>query len=713
MQKTSTTSKTDSFMRKRINQNFRDNKKIIIVVMLLQLLGLPVLVITNTILRHREELDNIAMMTADSSYIHPNYALYYFFSLVAGIAFGFASLSGILFVFRSFRYLYKKSEVDMNYALPLSSSQRFICDYFSGLFMYVIPYIISLLLSFILFAAGKAVYPEFWDSVQDNFYDIAYLLILGFFIMIMLYTIITLVLVCCGTLFEAVTYTVITNITIPFFIFVLYFSILSGSYGIDYSNDCLPLISYTSPVGALFCAVIKYGIDGTLQSDPDVLYCKFTILFLVCAIMFAGSYFLYKKRKAEDVSRPFVFRSFYYMFAVAGTACVTAGLYANQALIQGIVTGIVYFGIISTIANRGLKKVIPSAVICLVTIVSAVSVTALSKKTDAFGAVTKIPDSDNIKSISVYASNYLTDDFNDFTVSESTGIDALVNFHSDIVQIYKENYNGSNNDNNFEFFDPYNEDATLHMFSIRYTMKNGTTIFRSYSLSHTTWAAHPEIWLSEDYAKSRSLSLKNMLYDPLNRNYDLRISSKYQYNSVSKSGISETAAREISEAYYEDYMALTKDSYMQMKTYCILNNNFIIPESFTKTISLMEKYDLSAPDISEDTSYQIKLLENKQFESGRSAELFISDSDYIKKRCNISGAFLSVTSAYPDIQQYSLNDEFDDDKLTELLTVAEPFYTTDKKCFMIILPYGGKMAIPYEYYDLASEFINSSCHKNG
>ncbi|MCH5349965.1 MAG: hypothetical protein J1E40_11625, partial [Oscillospiraceae bacterium] len=65
-----------------------------------------------------------------------------------------AGFLGIFIAIGSFNCLHKRSVVDMKLSLPLTSAQRFVSDFLSGLFVYLVPFLCVQTISLILGGYG-------------------------------------------------------------------------------------------------------------------------------------------------------------------------------------------------------------------------------------------------------------------------------------------------------------------------------------------------------------------------------------------------------------------------------------------------------------------------------------------------------------------------------------------------------------------------------
>ncbi|MDY4964120.1 MAG: hypothetical protein SO088_06800, partial [Ruminococcus callidus] len=102
------------------------NRKPLIVYSALQLLGLP-LVTLAAVLACAEQLK--PDLTEEEGYWIQYGGMY---ALLGAIFFIISLLLGFLFATGCFDYLFRKAKVDMTFALPINTSQRFFSDFLTG-----------------------------------------------------------------------------------------------------------------------------------------------------------------------------------------------------------------------------------------------------------------------------------------------------------------------------------------------------------------------------------------------------------------------------------------------------------------------------------------------------------------------------------------------------------------------------------------------------
>ncbi len=288
-----------SFFKTHFKNTILENKKFLFIVSVLHLIGYPV--IAFTIRYYSEHPDN-----TDESY-----------AIASCIALAIAILSGAIIAISIFNYLYKKSTVDMNLSLPLTTRQRFLSEYFAGLTIYIVPAIIGGLIGTVILLTGKH---ELMEFLKYTIY-IGSIVIIG---MILYYSLTVLILSCCGSLFETILSTLLINAMIPASIYLLSYTIISNdSFGLSSNSLFLNQIFISSPIGN--AAFIIYFFDnvnmyGNVNTNLYVHWLIPTLIFTVLIVLL--SYFLYKKRKAEQVSKPYVYKFIYYAILFFVTFCI-------------------------------------------------------------------------------------------------------------------------------------------------------------------------------------------------------------------------------------------------------------------------------------------------------------------------------------------------------------------------------------------------------
>jgi len=681
----------------RTKQKLRENIKAFIIILILQIIGLPLMFVTSLVFYHRE-------MTIPDAYMHDHPDIYI---LISVISVAFAVLSGIIIALKNFSYLYKKTEVDMNLSLPLTSSQRFLSDFFSGLAVYIIPYVISVILSLISLGIGNSIYPEFYNYIFTGI-SLIQCLICGLLIMIMLYTLTTLVTVCCGNMFESFTYTILINAIIPvFFIITGYITFpKSSNEGVTPFIETLSPVMMTSPFGGLLKLAEYAGESFTMYSSNLLEFADISWFFkysILTIILFFIAFLLYNKRKAEDVSKPFVFSFIYYIFAFALTICISGMLFLNRQYINAIVISAVIFALLEIIRNRGLKHVVKTCIYYVVTIVFSFSFVKISIYTDGFGQIYKTPDASDVKVVSLVYSGFYSQYTNSVEFTDKEDIKRILKIQSESLQCYKDNSDIFNHksvrDNALNYSsatDITKDYVDNYYFEIAYVMKNGNTVYRSHLVPYNIWIENMiPLSLSQEYKDYLVDKITDKHLDP--HNYKNQICVSYSKDKMGFDDIQNVDSdyiNDLKEAYKKDIYAQTEDDIKNFDLYCTINGNYI-GTSFTNTLKFLEKY-------------KIDFSGKSDIENDSNATVLIADSNHIIKNNKTSTNIITESCGTPS-QYYTY--KYDSDLLAKLSQVAQSHYYTDKHCYVIRFEGNSgfcNYVIPPEYSELVEEFMASA-----
>jgi len=600
--------------------------------------------------------------------------------------------AGLIIALNVFNYLYKKSLVDMTLSLPITTRQRFFSDFLAGAFIYLAPYIVSCVISLILNAIGSSLFAK-W-----NYYDVKItsnlltLIVSGFFIMLMLYILSILAITCCGSVFEAISYAGLLQILIPSTIAVFGYIFMGNLYGINLSPKIMPVIKATSPIGALI------GMFSDMQYGGNILFnLKWLPPFAVLTVIyFAAAYVLYMKRKAEQVSKPFVYKLFYYIILTSITFCIgtifTLESFDSNLIPLIIITAIVYL-LFEVITNRGFKKFYMSAIRYAVTIAAVVGITLLFKQTDGFGAVTKIPSADSVASVETDYGGFfgIFDDNKTQTYSDSQTIEAIVKAHTSIIQRYEKEKNSGSS------WDPY---SNLSNVQITYNLKNGSSFSRTYSLHLEDAILLKSIDKTPEFKEKCLQTLKNdyKTYSEMSNEKEFLYLNNSLHNNPTPINskyadeLFEAIAEDISQIPESEYLAPSKDFIAFLEV-----GNIRIPlnENFSNTLLLFKKYNIKIPalDMTAD------LFNNKDFS--------LASPENLKVNLNGKNYWYSTINSYLYPEEGSMAYLENTPEARELITHAQPSFFTDEPCYSLYI-YGERYIIPPKYSSLAEKIYNSA-----
>lgn len=579
----------------RFRTNFSEQRRYLIINSVLSLLGLPLIVLMGLFL------------SADD----PDYDTCEPLMSVGVFAFCIAILSGIFIARNSFKYLYRKSLADMNYSLPLTSKQRFFADFLSGIVSYIAPIAISAVLSFIMLLVGA----EFVSFDRDGFFDLmpymltaAFIILLG---MILYYATVVFAVVCCGRAFESTFGAVAAVIMVPLLIyFVSLLIVLSADYGMDETIVFYnPLFTSTSPVGmAVFLVSFMEDADYTDYNGSAELWSGFVRWLIPSLIVIAafiiGAFLLYSRRKAEDVSKPYPYKWFYYIITSMGIF-VLLSLFVefNTAVEAGILICAVIYFIIEVISNRGFKKLWLSAIRFAASVAAVFAIVNLCKYTDGFGMTEYVPSASSVSSVRIDTSSRNYDmmyiDYQCFDDREV--IEEVVSAHKTIVDHRKSGtYPGTKNEPSWGI--AVMEDNEMF---IKYYKKNGTITVRQYSICESEIAGLKKaITLSDNYADKSAGVIRNY-WERTESDYDRDIGNFDVYDifgNMYSCSMSKSENDRLAEIYAADMKTLTPEQYDDGDIIGYICYRLPVYRSFENTIGFIEErqpgcFDVDAVNI--------------------------------------------------------------------------------------------------------------------
>ena len=719
-----TSTETKSFFGKRFLTDILENKKILIINFVLELLGLPVISIVALIAAYYDKLSEEKEIYYDITLFLLPFVFIGAGTILLSIGLGF-----VMALF-NFNYLYRKSLVDMNYSLPLSNTQRFFSDYLSGLTMYIIPVIISVILSFVILGIGNVFIDieGFW-SIMPHIIKAGMIVIVG---MIMIYTLSVFAIVFTGSTFEAIFSILAVNAMIPATICCVWLAIVTtSSYGmVGESIFYSPVFSATSPIGAsvfffmyLFQAV-EDGLDGTVHSYYESMYIRWMILAVIMtAVYLIAAFLLYKLRKAENVSKPYVYKAFFYAIGAMTVFCIMSLLMATSInIISAIISGIIICGIgwfiMEVIARRGFKRfwTVPigfAAVICSVFLVCGIC-----KITDGFGAPRHVPSSLSVESVSIDVNDdsILPYEISNITFRDKDVIKSITALNKEAVDRHyhfdKYIYNDIENiDREYDRYDSQNIEIT-------YQTLYGATVKRKYTVMSSMLSGVTEaILCSDEYADYAS---KKIVIDAANNSTSNYIRSLDTIKEEKKGGkitisnkigqtgdtisLTNDSLMKLREAYKMDIMNMTPSQLENSSVYCYFGSYWVL-DSFDNTKDFLAARDISIPaitisDISNGnsgtwTTTNVEVINNPRFYS-RPKSFFGKDADSAKtyryyyydygsddedKYSELDGitcAFANDNRSYYTSYNDFNSDAYVTDELVMLLNEATPLVFNEK-----------------------------------
>lgn len=398
------------------------NKKLMIIICILQALGIPLIagvlmleMIRSSMIVDTEEINSII------------YAMLSGITLYSGIGvtcLGAAVLSGIIAAIASYQELWKKSKVDMLYALPLTGKQRFFSHYFGGAVVYLLPYIVAVLLGWIIVLSLSI--PVNFDALEISrttfLTEFAKYYTLGSIglglLMWLYYTSTVLIITCCGTLFESIYTTLLLNALLPGTLAAVIGVICANVDGLGFLHTWHS-IGYTSPLGGLIYLIYILSGATVPSMDRNTAYASEAlghgmipsfirwalVLFVIITLLLILSWQLYQRRLAESVSKPFIYIGAYYFLLTLVTVCILCMTEVGVLGAAILFSAIVYF-VMEVIRKRGFRKFWLTAITYVATVVVTLSSFALVGVTNGFGRAYYIPPASTVSSMQITLPSY-------------------------------------------------------------------------------------------------------------------------------------------------------------------------------------------------------------------------------------------------------------------------------------------------------------------
>lgn len=711
-------SKINTKFMKNFLLSIKSNKKILIFISVMQLLGLPV-------------ISTIAVI-ASSDHEFSNGVSFAAFLMIAIFCLAAAVLCGVFVAITNFSYLYKKSQVDMIYSLPIKRRTKFLSDFFSGLAIYIVPFIAACIIAdIILFSRivcdPRIIAPTLSEALNEVFPITLQGELAAILIMTMLYTLTVVVTCCCGALFECILNMFMINVMIPGAIVVVAGLFFANLYGVPIIETALPALGYTSPVGAAIYLIAKlvWDLDNGMNEGnclSAIVFGKWVFIFILfIAAYFLLSMFLYKKRKAEDVSKPYVYKMFYYIIiTVIMMAISLIARFEIEVLFPVILFSLIVYMIFEVITNRGFKKIYLSFIRYGVTMLGILAMCVISSATNGFGAESRVYPAALVSSVEVSYSGI--DDFQVTDNDEYYGyyydifqgnlikykdkdiIKKMTELHEDIIDTYKESdYDMRSDIDGSYYYHIYDVDQDLveyydypmYYVQFKYNLKTGGYMIRNYQLNVDQVKQLFVLDHTEEIAEYRTERIGSYIalseYDRRYKkpsyyelNYSLLMNSTGRYPTSIP--LSYEEGKKFLEIYKQDYMNATTEELMTSKPVCYINAYIPIRESFKNTVEFIKSH--GGLDEKNIPSYISK-----------------AEGTLYKPKGYRSWGRNDITASFGYVETNGYNRPLNSEQTNELMKYARSNYYEESDCYVLSVNHA-YYVIPSEYSDIAESIYD-------
>ncbi|MGN1340115.1 MAG: hypothetical protein ACI4WS_07470 [Oscillospiraceae bacterium] len=659
-----------------------------------------------------------------------------------------------LFVFtfvttlRSFRYLYDRNAVDMDYSLPVSSNTRYFADLAAVLTTSIVPHFIAVIIGVIFtnvivdktFLFQNAPDPADAEMVRSI---IIQCMFVGLFACIMQMAFSLLMISLCGKKAEASLYPVLINIAIPV-IHALFIGITeNNTYGSSYNGITMYYpVAATSPVGMVFMTgayVVQkllvgssleldrtIGLDGTLPIFRAELLIPALLLTLVFLV---GAYFLIKFRRSERVGKSYVYTGM--SLIIPGIVVLAISLpmwnmvftpFASNSeyeyysytpdsgawLMGLIISTFIIYVIMELISGKAFRKFHISVAKWAGTTAVCAGIAAVLVFSNGFGRAEFVPAPEQVVRVDLQLWNTAADDDKDlgiFTTYQS--------YDRDVIRSATEIH---------EMIPKDNQGYQGRHVQIAYLLRSGEIMERSYYVTDELYvelmkkAITPANWYESRYSDleyysryKKDISVKNISYG----------SEDYKPGDFDLGTLLENIRRDSEKMNYDRYMRpepgtkqylicveYVEDQRPQTGTYVYMNSTLVTVYSWMdNAIGYLERYGIDLGVTQFKTAFIIENHgeDNETFGYFPNEMLAMAEGRYDKYVYDtfIDGMYVEgdgVATVKSDDKQYSFGRvDIDDTRLRGLIAASQTSLDCDEVCrskYVILL----STAASYEEY---------------
>ena len=493
-------------------------KKLFIAELLLHLLGIPLAALSlakiNLLLK--------GLQYPEDYFENFPYSTIYLYDGIYILGLGLlflAVISGTVIALKNYSYLLNRNKTDMEMTLPLSRKQMFLADYFSGLLVYIIPYLVVVLLTLPIWFISSPTEDVPHDYLLSGFQTEIYIPEPGFILMAELFILITMLFVytftvmistCCGNAVNAVAYLILSNSAIMSAAALIKTIIGECSLHDFYLSNTTYEAERLCPAGSL-CHVIKYLKDYTELSGSVSGEINWIICTLVsCAVCFVTAILIFCHRKAEDTGKNFIVSLLFYIVSALITASVMwsindpRGLYDSIrasydkiTFSSSVLVAFIIYAVMLSLKEKSVKirKPFRKLLFFIASAAASFFFCVLCLKTYGFGFSFHNPDAIAVKSARIeFPSLALHEDYTDYNhIKKITDLNRELN--SDMMLIVDDrsvetnyfsrfpeahSYTPDTNED-YEYYGRFYYPHSDEQIHITYTLKNGYKYDRKFT----------------------------------------------------------------------------------------------------------------------------------------------------------------------------------------------------------------------------------------
>lgn len=563
----------------------------------------------------------------------------------------------VLLALTGFAYLFSKKQVDLYHSIPVKREKLFIISYISGVLIYTGAFLVQIL-TVIIAAVSKGLFTN--ETGMD------YLRTIGgdylHFFLIYHVTIIAVMLT--GNLLVSIaasgvllTYGLIAS-QILWNYSTMYFATYS-SYPFTY-GAVWKRVPFISPI-ASYIYFINYSTDySDVPVGAQVGHMLLTLLIIV--VLFFLAMYLYKKRPSEAAGKAIAYKKtepvIRILIVILGS--IMGGLLFvslnNKPTSSWFWFGLILCGIVShclmEIIYRFDFKAFAGHKLQLVGCLAVAVLIGLIYRQDLLGYDTYLPDINQIQGASVAFTNVDSEmsgfvmehidqngivygtygdktamQLEDISIMDTEAVYELAKLGVERLDAFRyANGNGGvmpiakyagNSAAEKESESAYEEKETLLYYTVRYTLKGGRTVYRSYAVNvQSAMDAFARVYDSEEY-KEGAYSILSMIDNDIFNRVEV-----YDVWGNKQLSLTENEMRGFLETYRKDLMKLSAETLATEVPIARLNavyrtngmkypsrsdysyedscSGYYIYPSFTETIAAMKKLGVYSGDMTSE-----------------------------------------------------------------------------------------------------------------
>lgn len=335
---------------------------------------------------------------------------------------------------RSFRYLYSKNVVDMDYSLPVSHNTRFFGDFLGVITTSILPHLISVITGLIILANFPTYDAEFQEDMTAFSHLASQCMWAGFFSCVMLSAFTLLTLSVCGRKAEAYIYPILLNFAVPIIHGLGAYIVNNCFYGSSGSStEFINEISATSPLGIILTS-FSYVFDALFASSSEKAMLNFPVFrpvyfigaIAITLLFFIAAYFLMKYRPNHRVGMSYVYKGMNLVIPGIIILAISMPLFFNvwkglqesteeyysythnpvPWIIGAVISTFIVYVIMELIGGRNFRKFHLTTAKWAGTLAVCFGITSVLYLSDGFGKKYFVPDSSDVAQVSFWATDY-------------------------------------------------------------------------------------------------------------------------------------------------------------------------------------------------------------------------------------------------------------------------------------------------------------------